>query len=518
MTSNIRILSKAPSVSTAVHPKGGQSRLDKLAQDSVPALKRTYKAPDMLVMLFATVALILELGNVVMFIIAAGMVILFFRLRAYYKDFEWAVHPLRLLIPLSTIFQILYWLWFGVLGDVRPTTQFDWMLPVMDTAWMWYYLGQYLLLHYLFYISMDFGFALYTDKHNTAIQVRYDIIASRAIPITVMIISIYFISNLNFFARTGVHAYWGSISARLYPTAFGVLCLIAFKDRLSSAMSLIGIFLVGSVFVFGVFISSQIGMRFISLQQILITVGLLVTMFHIYRRRDLRTAFIWSLIIGVVLFAVTTIMKIEWGGGEVRFEGYVNLIQFTIERALQRMAQFASDPVVIENNLENILFGDTTVSSIRLAQAIPFLLPLSGYQDPLGLLEVEKNIFFLTLSYTHAFIPEISSSFIGGTSEAVFSFGLVGGMLCILVFAFIQGVTISFSARLCGEYNWANVISQYILYALLGMDLNSFLRLPINLILGAFLLRMLMKPRAQVSIGPQGGVLKVKSLSPAARP
>ena len=71
--------------------------------------------------------------------------------------------------------------------------------------------------------------------------------------------------------------------------------------------------------------------------------------------------------------------------------------------------------------------------------------------------------------------------------------------LSLFFFGLVQGASVWLSARICGSLSWINIISQYILYALLGIDVNGLLRLPVNIILSAFVIRFMVKEHRVIS-------------------
>lgn len=453
--------------------------------------RKTSLVVDVYLMICAAIALAAGAGNLALLLAMSGYTCLYFRVRSLCSQRDWSLHPLRLLIPLTTLFQFMYWVWFGLLEKIRPETRFDWMLPVIDGASMGGHLANYFLWHYLFFVSIALGFEFYrrNRRYNNNRVINLDMI--KVLLVASVVIPLANLGNYGGLTGNTLLTYVASITNRLFPTVIGLLCFISLKKPAWSFNYFATILLLIVSIVAGFFVSMETNMRFSVLQQLLIVISVSFVLIIQQKRRDLVMIFISLLSLGIALFFFTTVNKVTSGGGQYTEKGYGTTIQFIFERSLQRLAPFTTDAIVIENGIQGALFDNPAVSSIRIFKAIPFLYNLVGFEDSGRSLEVEKLIYFRT---NKSGVDSWDTSiFIAGTSEAVFSYGMLGGALIIIVMGFVQGFSIWMSVRICGNISWVNIISQYVLYALLGLDFNNFLRLPINIVLGALLIRFLRK-------------------------
>lgn len=445
---------------------------------------------DISVLLLVFIALIIEFSGIALLLISFVMGRLFFRVKYSCSSQEWMMHPLRLLIPLTMVFQLIFWIWFNLLEDIRPVTVFDWMIPDYDTMVMGKYLTQYLLWHYLLFVSLAFGFYFFRKKINCYQSLSIHFNTSKIIVFSLVVIAFSSVGRFGIISENTLINYGSTITNRIFPTIIGLLVFIiitATKQPFVRILSALAI--IFSVMI-GYFATLETSMRYATLQQLLTIITILFSVIYYYKKSYLKKYLYIFIIAGVISFFFLTIAKIESGGAkEINFNKFGEAIQFSIERSLERVSPFTTDVLVLERNIQSALFSNPLVSSLRVFVAIPFAnLLIGGYVENL---EVEKRIYAYTSNNMNANWG--TSVFIAGTSELVLTFGPLLGGLIIVFFGLVQGASVWLSARICGSLNWINIMSQYILYALLGIDINGLLRLPVNIIFSAFVIRLMVK-------------------------
>lgn len=454
---------------------------------------------DVIVMALAASFLFYGFGNVALCLSLVGMYLLYLRVRRSCDASGWELQPLRLLIPLTTVFQAAYWIWFGLLANVRPETDFDWMLPQIDPNGMGVHLAAYLLRHYFLFLFIDVGFRLARNKGQEASRQMYlDIPMFVVISLVVIVIGNF--SNPNFITGGYAIAYVASITNRVFPTIIGLLCLIVLSRTASRPTFVLSVSLLLLSVTAGFLVTLETSMRFAVLQQIMIFIAILVGLIVYRGRSDLRKVLFAIIGGGVVVFFVTTTAKLESFGTQFRMGAIGEIIQFASERSLQRLAPFTNDALVVENGLQAYLFQDPAIAAIRIFKAVPFVYQILSGADYSSELEPEKKLYSSLLDRNAPDTWE-TSYFIAGASEIDYSYGLVIGGLLLALLGVVQGAAVAWSGAVCGEFAGLNMESQYILYALLGLDSNNLLRMPINIIFGAVLIKMLCRyaqPRVNV--------------------
>ena len=445
----------------------------------------------------------LDYGSLALVVVVAALACTFFRVRSSWSEADWFLHPLRILIPLLVTFQLIYWFWFGLLGDIRPATDWDWMLQQIDRRAMGGHLAAYLFRHVPLLIGLDLG--LRTLRRQWATIERREVTIN---PIAVLVVSflaltVATLGDAGLLSGNTVLAYLNTSTDRVFMTLYGLLVLLAVVPSFGKIYRISALVLITFGLGAGIALSITIGMRYVVFQQILIFVAILWTAGRIYERRAMSARLVLILALSFPLFGVLTAVKFSASGDTSEFQNIASGIQFVGERGLQRLAPFTTDALIAENRAADSLFTEVDSSMVRLASAVPLLnttLSLKSQNSD----SLEKRIY--TYTSKHWASAGDVSVFISGASESVYAFGNTVGVLVIFLAGLLHGAVVSLSTRICGYINWVNVTSQYVLFALLGMDISNFIRLPVNILLGALVCYSLVhrwthRPASQTRMG-----------------
>lgn len=124
---------------------------------------------------------------------------------------------------------------------------------------------------------------------------------------------------------------------------------------------------------------------------------------------------------------------------------FIEAVQFSVERSLERLSPFTTDVLVLESNIESALFPTPLISLMRLFVAIPFANFLVDTKD--DIFSIEKNIYAYTSTNMNANWD--TSIFIAGTSELVISFGpLLGGLIIVFFWFSSRRISLAFCTHL----------------------------------------------------------------------
>lgn len=438
-------------------------------------------------------------GSAALVFVAAALACMFFRVRAAYSEIEWSLHPLRLVIPLLVVFQMVYWIWFGLLGEIRPVTDWDWMLSQIDRRSMGGLLAVYLFGHVPLLIGLDLGFRAIRRRWRPS-----DTKVSMVKPMAILLVgflglTVATLGDAGLLSGNSIFAYLNTSIDRVFMTLYGLLVLIAVlpSTRISHKIAAFAVLAVG--LAVGIMLSIKIGMRYVVFQQILVFVAVFWTAGQLYGGRAISAKLVLFLVLSIPLFGVLTASKFS-SSGDVSDSGSVaSNLQFVTERGLQRLAPFTTDALIAENQAEESLFTSFDSSLIRLASAIPLLNTAFSFKE-----RDEESLENRIYSYTSRYWESADgvSVFISGTSESIYAFGTALGIVIIFLAGLLHGVAVSISSRICGHLNWVNVTSQYVLFALLGMNISDFIRLPVNILLGAVLCYFLIQRQPYRRVNP----------------
>lgn len=434
----------------------------------------------------------LNLGSAALVFVVAALACTFFRVRASCSEADWFLHPLRILIPLLVMFQLLYWFWFGLLGEIRPATDWDWMLQQIDRRSMGGHLAAYLFRHVPLVMGLDLGFRALRRKWRPSESKGAAIKPATVLVVSFLALTVATLGDAGLLSGNSILAYLNTSTDRVFMTLYGLLVFLAVVPSSSVFHRIAAFAVLAFGLAAGIALSLTIGMRYVVFQQILIFVAILWAAGQLYGRRGMPIRLVLIVAVSVPLFGVLTASKFSSSGDTSDFGNAASGIQFVAERGLQRLAPFTTDALIGENQAAESLFTDVDASLVRLASAIPFVNTAFSLksQDTDSL---ERRIY--TYTSEHWASAGDVSVFISGASESVYAFGSIVGGLIIFLAGLLHGVVVSLSSRICGYINWVNITGQYVLFALLGMNISNFIRLPVNILLGALVCYFLVQRR-----------------------
>ncbi len=426
-------------------------------------------------------------------VFACGAIVAFYlKSRSVYSHIDWLGNPIRLLVPILTAMQVVYWLWFGVFLKYRPSTIFDGMIPALTPEDLAVTCTDYLLAHLVFFVALDYGYKTNLKPRlqlpQFTLRVDYSIVLSL---IAIASASAYVIFWLIAEGKLpAIIGYPVSFILRIFPLSVALMAYLFATSKLKHVKLIAAVILTISC-ILGFIISLKTGMRFMFLEQIAIIFLVIVAFIKWNRKSILIIAAI--ILIAFVLFTSLTVAKHEI---DIRqMDTWVDMGIFGVDRFVQRVASFTTDTMMLDSRVSRVISDNPEITTYRILDGLPFAGLI--YENPLPPGDtINLRIYEMwSGDYTG-----ISSIFVSGLSEIKVAFNIYVMLFAAVFFGLLHGSVSSLSRRIIGNYQYLVIIAIYAKLAIHGIEASTFFDGPLNIIVLAVALRIVSKPNNSIAM------------------
>ncbi len=390
--------------------------------------------------------------NISVILIGSAFLLLYLSFKkANHKN--WLINPLRIVLPLFLIIQILFWIrCLLVINHIQ----------LFNYSWVYMYqiqisnvpnaCSEFLILHYLYFLFLDIFF----NSHFIHAKLLPDIISYKkilyiAIPLIILIPLNFLFTYQSKLPLNIIFNYISSNISKLVYLFWGLLTVVFFttKKRLYKYLVIIG-FSINLFISFLIVINTK--MRFMMIEQIIAISFVIISIYGFFSKKALNKI-IPIIIIFLILYSVSSYIKSQNQFSTNKSFG--NIVFQTLDMLVIRGAGYSADALSIQSPTIQALFIEKKDLIIgEILSGLPFsrLLLSPKYYDNIS--------FDMQLYWAYSGKDEICSWFVSSFTSIFYSYNLFFAFIIAAIFGFLHGILFSTLKNPIFTYSW--IISQMI--------------------------------------------------------
>ena len=409
--------------------------------------------------------------------------VLFYRkaMRSYHYVW-WRGNPVRIYAILLLLSQLLFWVWYIIPDQLKPGQSSWWLFGDFSRSEISSACAHHLLSQFVFLICLDAGYRFGIAKQQPLVrQLKVGRMAlAAAIVMAASLVYIFLCLMLR--VQSTVVNYLGTAVLRVFPLMVAISTYVIMVSKRKSERLGFGALLAASLGC-GLLITQMSGMRFVVLTQLLVLFCVLFSLAKLNARYV--TAVACLLITAFIVNTGISMSKFERDDVETTSER----VRFGLDSTIHRMGAFITEVELLRDPSVRRVVADHPLETLRrFVGGLPFAAVFLPASDE-NATSLNMELYWAISGNLHG----ISSLAITGLTEIRIAYGLIVMLIAAMLVGWLQGWTAAVSWRIAGSFQWLIIVSAYSLPAIVGMQVHNMLDLPLIVLCGSLLIRVITK-------------------------